>query len=71
MKIIYIKFPNKKAKIVQTVIALSFPFIDICELLNSDLIKINPGIIKLLDEWGMTILLNKIEKFFCEEYGKL
>ena len=64
------KFPHKKSKIVQTVIALSFPFIDIIELLKLDLIKINPWMIKLIDEWGMKILLDKIENFFCEEYER-
>ena len=64
------RFPDKKAKIVRIVFALSFPFIDVQELLKSELIKINLEIIKLLDEWGMTILLKKIENFFCEEYKR-
>ena len=60
--------PYKKSASVRIVIALSFPFININKLLVN--IKINPDIVKLIDEWCMTELLENIETFFLQEYER-
>ena len=72
-------FPHKKSDIIRIVIALSFPFIDINEILkyqdknvNPDFyqVTITPEVMRLIDEWCMTELYDKIESFYLQKYDK-
>ena len=63
------KIPYKKSKTIRIVLALSFPFVNVSELLD-DNFKFNIEVIKLLNEWCMISLLNNIETYYIQKYEK-
>ena len=54
---------NKKYEYVKIILALCYPLIDFNIILKE--VKINPSILKIIDEWCMNDLNNKIEEIYC------
>ena len=54
---------NKKYDYVKIILAFCYPLIDFNIILKE--VKINASIIKIIDEWCMHDLNNKIEEFYC------